>query len=106
MADMNIANEIAKQIGAKAFFMMGSKKTLIGGKDNLSFKVMRNGKKVTHIRVTLDASDTYTVEFIRCWGTKAPNVLKTVKDVYCEMLRSVIGDGTGLELRMPVVRFL
>ena len=106
MTDMTIANEIARQIGAKAFFMMGTKKTLVGGEKNLSFKVMRNGKKVTHITVTLDASDTYTVEFFRCWGTKAPKILNTVSMVYNDMLKSVISDGTGLELRMPVIHGL
>jgi hypothetical protein len=105
MTDMTVANEIARQIGGKAFYMMGSKKTLTAGDDNLCFKVMRNGEKVTHVRVTLNAADTYDVEFIRCWGTKAPKTLKTVEGVYCDMLREVISSGTGLALVMPNIVF-
>jgi hypothetical protein len=103
MADMTVANEIARQIGGKAFYMMGSRKTLVGGENDLSFKVMRNAEKVTHVRVTLNAADTYDVEFIRCWGTKAPKTLKSVKGVYNDMLKEVISVGTGLALVMPNV---
>ncbi len=103
MSDMTIANEISKQIGNAAFCMIGAK-NLVGGDNYLTFKIMRNAKRVTHVRVTLDPSDTYTVEFIRCWGTKAPEILESVEGIYCDMLKSVIGCGTGLEMSMPTIR--
>lgn len=96
--DMTIANEIRNQIGNHAFTMMGAK-NLVGDEKSLTFKIGRNAKRVTHIRVTLDASDTYTVEFIKVREFEA----KTLADfdgVYADMLHSLIEGNTGLYLSL------
>ncbi len=107
MADMTIAKEIHNQIGKASFFMIGAK-NLVGDEKSLTFKIMRNAKRVTHVRVTLDDSDTYTVEFIKVGNAPkfVTKTLDTISMVYNDMLKSVIGDGTGLELRMPVIHGL
>lgn len=110
MTDMTVANTIAKQIGGMAFAMMGAKNKL-GDEKSLSFKIGRNAKKVQYVKVTLDPSDTYTVEFSRVtphrlnkktWvhsgGEK--KVISEVEGVYVDMLRSVIESNTGLYLSM------
>ena len=81
--------------------MMGAK-NLLGSEDALQFKIGRNAKRVTHIRVTLDATDTYTVEFIRVG--RAPMFKTTpVADfsgVYADQLHAIIEANTGLYLSL------
>lgn len=93
--------KIRNQIGHPAFVMMGAK-NLIGGDDYLTFKIGRNAKRVTHIRVTLDPTDTYKVEFIKVG--RAPNfTTKTLAEfdgVYADMLHKMIEDNTGLYLSL------
>ena len=69
---------------------------------SLSFKIGRNAGRdhgrVSHITITLDPSDTYTVEFIRC-NTRAKEVRKVLAsytDVYVDMLHNLIESETGL----------
>lgn len=89
------ANEIARQIGHKALFMLGAK-NLLGDAKSLTFKIQGSPKRVTHVRVTLKASDTYEMEFLRCVGTKAPALLARTPYVYADQLCSVIETETAL----------
>lgn len=99
MTDMTVANTIQAQIGRMAFKMMGAK-NLVGDTNSLQFKIGRNAKKVTHIVVTLDPSDTYRVEFVH-YG-RAPKHTRTtiasLDGVFADMLRSIIEGNTGLFL--------
>lgn len=101
MTDMTVANTIATQLGSRALYMIGAK-NLHGDEKSMSMKVMRNSKRVTHITITLDPSDTYTVEFINCNTRRAEmrQVLETVEGVYTEMLHEVIARGTNLALSL------
>ena len=94
MTDMTIANTIRDQIGRPACAMIGAK-NFVGGKYELSFKIGRNPKRVSHIRVRLSPDDLYEVEFIRVRGIK----VETVKEwfgVHAESLLTVIESSTGL----------
>lgn len=99
---MKIANEIASQIGNRAFAMMGAK-NLVGDEKSLSWKVGRNAKSVTHVTITLDvASDTYQIEFIRC-NMRAKvirKVLASFEGVYADQLHQLIEAETGLYLSL------
>lgn len=102
--DLTIANTIAQQIGHKAFVMMGT--THKGGTDRaLSFDV-KGTKFCTHIRVTLDAMDTYTMEFIKVPTIRAVmkgatnKTVDTVEGVYFDQLREIIERRTGLYLSL------
>ncbi len=97
---MGVATTIANQIGSRALYMIGAK-NLAGSGTALTFKVMRNGAKVTHVKVTLDAQDTYSVDFLKCsTRSKNPdNWVKTVADfsgIYCDNLTDLIGSTLGL----------
>lgn len=94
--DMTVPNTIRQQIGNRAFFMMGAK-NLCGDATSLQFKIC--GSKVTHIRVTLDPSDTYTVAFIRVRGRKVTE-LASEEGVYADSLNRVIASNTGLALSL------
>ena len=95
MSNLAIANEIRNQLGGMAFVMMGAK-NLVGGNDFLQFKIGSNEKNVRTIRIRLDPSDTYTVQFFNNRG----NVLTECSDVYCDSLHNIIEEKTGLYLSL------
>lgn len=104
--DLSVANTIRDQIGRSALFMIGAN-TFVGSENSLTFKVGRNsgaGKgTVSHIRITLEPSDTYKVESIRVRGTSV-KTLDTRDDIYFDMLAEVIGNLTGMSTTMPRIR--
>lgn len=101
--DMTVANTIAKQIGGRAFFMMGTQHK-IGGENYLSFNI-RGCKTVSHIRVTLEAMDTYKIEFlkVRNGTARREHQIVTVAEetgVYAEDMHRFIAKQTGLALSL------
>jgi hypothetical protein len=90
-----IAKTILNQLGGNKFVVMTGAKNLGAGENYLSFKVMRNASKATHIKITLNAMDTYDIEFIRCRKFEA-KTLKTVEGIYAEDLQSIFTRETGL----------
>ena len=95
---MEIAKEIRRQIGNRAFFMMGGK-NLIASEDALTWKIGRNAKNVTHVTVTLDPSDTYTIKFQRVHGLKVTDKGE-LSMVYADQLHALIEENTGLYLSL------
>jgi hypothetical protein len=98
--NLEVARTIAAQIGRGAFRMLGAK-DFVGDAKSLTFKIGRNGKGVTHIRITLDPDDTYTVEFLAARRLKSPpyferKVLSTSGDVYVDRLHRTIEYGTEM----------
>jgi hypothetical protein len=94
----SVAKIIAEQIGNRALFMIGAK-DLVGSENSLTFKIGRNANSVSHIRVTLQPSDTYLVESIRVRksrGVPESKILDNRDDVYFDMLREVISNLTGM----------
>ena len=88
------ARTIAEQIGSKAFFMIGAK-NLVASENGLTFKVGRNTKGVSHIRVTLTPEDLYKMEFISVRGTSVKTKAE-VEGIYFDMLNKMIEANTGL----------
>jgi hypothetical protein len=94
-AETQVAETIREQIGLRAFFMLGAKDFVSIDCNALQFKIGRNCKAVTHIRVTLTPMDTYKVTFYRIWG--ASTTVKSESDnVYVESLHQTIEAGTGM----------
>lgn len=104
---MQIAKTLIEQIGNRSFFMVGAK-NLVAHEDGLSFKIMRNAKKVTHVDIRLAADDTYTIEFlnINMRRTKSDprKVVSRVEGVYFDMLIELFESETDLAWRMPRIR--
>jgi len=97
---LEVARTIASQIGRGSMRMIGAK-DLVGGANSLTFRVGRNAKGVTHIRITLDPDDTYTVEFLASRRSKNPpyfdtKVLSAHANTYVNALHRTIESGTGL----------
>ena len=91
--DLTVANTIRDQIGKRALLMLGAV-NLVGDEKSLSFKV-RGCRTITHIRVTLEADDTYTMEFYKCRGINR-TLVKSHSQVYADMLNNFIESETGL----------
>ena len=68
-------NEVAKtilaQLGGANFLLLTGAKNLTYSENSFSCKIMKNSKKVSHVKVVLNAMDTYDVTFYYFWGTKA-----------------------------------
>ncbi len=97
MADRTVAKTIAQQIGHRAFFMMGTKNRLADDR-SLSFDI-KGCKRFNYIKITLDPTDTYIVEFIK---TRKHQIQTTVKFdmVYFDELHDLITTQTGLALSL------
>ena len=102
---MAVANIIAAQLGG-AKVMIGAKNLIAGanekGNPYLSFGLMKNPKKITHIRIVYTPNDLYTVQGFRYPSNPAKvkpedyNPVVEEYDVYASDLRRVISNLTGL----------
>ena len=96
MSMQEIANTIKNQIGHKALYMLGAKNISYSSENgSLSFKIMRNAKSVTHIRITLNGKDLYDVEYLNC-NVKRIKTIAIDNDLYCDMLHQSIERNTNL----------
>jgi hypothetical protein len=99
-----VAQTIISQLGGQQFRMMVGARNLVhslGADDEISdltFKIMRNGKRVTHVRIALKANDTYRVSFLK-WDSRNMQftTVSSSEDVYADNLREVFRTGTELE---------
>jgi len=99
--DMTVANTIARQIGHRAFLMMGTRYKL-GDDLSLTFDI-RGSRTVNKIRVTLNVMDLYDLTFwkvTRRNGEFKVTVVDVRNDIYFDGLREVIERVTGLCLSL------
>lgn len=95
---MSVASVIASQIGNKAFTMLGAK-NITGDENSLTFKIGRNVKKVTHIKIALNALDLYDMTFYKVRGVNI-TVLSEHGGIYADMLHDIIETETGLDTKL------
>ncbi len=109
MSELTVANTILGQIGGinKLSVMIGAH-SFYGEKNSLTFKYKAKSEVGNCIKIELDPSDTYNVYFISIRNTKAGTVIKEMgksEGIYCEDLKRVISEKTGLVLTMPKIIF-
>ena len=92
---MEIAKTILEQLGGSRFVVMTGSKNFVAGEKNLSFKVGKNGSKVTHVRITLNSKDLYDMEFLNIRGMKVKTVAEC-NDVFCDQLQELFTRYTGM----------
>lgn len=98
--DMTVANTILEQMGGRRMAMMIGAHSFVGSKNSVSFRWKARGKDgINAIRIVLDPSDTYTVEFYSLRGMKRTPKYET-SDVYAEALQPLFESKTGLALRL------
>ena len=96
------ADTARDQIGHKALYMIGAKDFVFGksdGKNSLVFKIMRNSKGVSHIRMRLSSLDLYDIDFLAIRAGKV-KVKSKEKRVYGDQLRAMIKKNTGLNVTL------
>ena len=93
--DMTVATTILQQLGGNRFKAMTGAKNLAGGVNYLSFRLPKAKDGINYIKIALDASDTYTLEFGRVHGA-AYNVKHTTSGIYNDMLQDCFTQHTGL----------
>ena len=97
------ADTIFGQLGGtrRLAMMTGAKNFSYGCTGNnetyAQFRVGRNAKKINLVKITLNSSDTYTVEFM--WATAAAITIKAdFTCVYNDMLKDIFESSTGMFL--------
>lgn len=91
-----VAENILHQLGDSRFILMTGAKQFVKSEDGLTFRIpLSNG--INLVNVTLDEDDTYRVTFFR-WNQRRleKTIVATHSTVYCDMLRSVFENETGL----------
>lgn len=97
MTELSVAHTILQQLGRPALMMLGAK-DFFHAPTALSFRV-RGSKTVSHIKIELTSSDTYTVTFSKVRGLKV-KLVATLEDVYADSLHRVIETNTGLYTKL------
>lgn len=91
------AGEVLRQLGGNRFIAMTGAKQFVKDdeKRSISFRIGRNSEGVNVVRITLNAMDTYDMEFL---SVRAGNVkVKSTSDgVYCDGLEQSFTTHTGL----------
>ena len=93
--DMTVSKTILAQLGGQRFIAMTGANSFTGSTSTLTFRLPKNSKGVKGVRITLDPTDTYTVEFLAMRKFEVVMLAKC-EGVYCDMLREVFTDNTGL----------
>jgi hypothetical protein len=101
MSDLTIATEILRQMGGTGrLSMMIGANGFIGSDNSVSFRFKARAKNGANaFMVTLDPSDTYTIEFISVRGSSR-KVKEALSDVYAEDLKNIFQNKTGLYLSL------
>ena len=94
---MSIAKEILSQLGGNRFVAMTGAKNFGDTGNGLAFQIPASltKKRINAVKIILDASDTYTVRFLRITSKE----LKTISEysmIYCDQLGDLFETETGL----------
>jgi len=104
-----IAQTIIQQLGNVCLSLLGAH-TLVDLKDDLVFQI-QGSEKVDAVQINLHPSDTYILTFWRIevekrkltadipFTTTRWHKVKTIDQVYCDMLHDLIEEETGLYTR-------
>ena len=100
---MNVAKTIRAQIG-RGLVMMGAKDLVASSDDSptpgLTFRIGRNPKGATHVRIDLASDDTYTVTVLRVSRSYQVRELSRSAGVYADGLTVTLEEATGLALSL------
>ena len=100
MESKQIAINILNQLGGynRLNAMIGLK-DVIAHQSGVSFKIKCQGAKANYVKIILNGLDLYDVEIGKIRGLNY-TVKKSVNDYYCDMLKELIENETGLRLSL------
>ena len=99
MSNKEIAQTILNQLGGNRFIAMTGASSFSYGDKTLSFSIGSNPKKVKAVRITLEPSDTYKMEFLAIRKMEVKTLSEKV-GVYCDMLQEIFTNETGLYTKL------
>jgi len=94
-----VAHTILEQLGGNRFAAMTGAKNFACDESSLQFSIGRNSHGINKVRVTLEASDTYTVEFFKIRKLDA-KLVERCNDIYADQLQDVFRCITGLDTHL------
>lgn len=99
--NVEIANEIIRQMGGNKLVAMTGAKNFGAIENGVQFKIGKNSKRVNTVKITLNAMDTYDVEY--SWFAKKRGTFEYVNTVkasengiYNDMLKESFERNTGM----------
>jgi len=93
--DSSVAETIRAQIGSRAFMMLGAHSLTTDSRGRTLRFGIKGSRRVNTVVVTLEADDTYTMEFWKITPRMA-SMVACVAQVYVDCLRPMIETHTGL----------
>lgn len=97
---MSNANTIIAQLGGSRFEMMTGAKQWVDTGNGVQFAIGRGAvNKANKVRITLDVTDTYTVEFFNIRGVNVREI-STHSMVYADKLAALFTEQTGMDTRL------
>ena len=79
------------------FIAMTGAKNFVAGKNELSFKIGRNSKGISHIRIIIDEGlDLYNMEFLQVRVDTGCQIKEKIEGVYGDQLQAIFTNHTGL----------
>ncbi|MFA5071241.1 MAG: hypothetical protein WC511_02610 [Candidatus Pacearchaeota archaeon] len=94
-----MANTILAQLGGNKFIAMTGSKNFAYSDNTLSFRVGRNAKNISGVRITLNGKDLYDVQYLKIRGVKV-TVAVEENDIYWDMLQVSFTKNTGLDTHL------
>src|SRR4051812_25235704 len=101
-----VASEILRHLGGRRFQVMTGARQFTCMSDqrgSIQFRLPRAKDGINHVKVMLNASDTYTVTFSKLRGSEFKQIAH-LPGVYCDRLQSVFRSVTGLETSLGTAR--
>ena len=110
----SVAEQILLQLGGRRFVAMTGSSHFLADEDSLSMRLIRNQSGANRLRITLRGDDLYDMSFFyyrlpqyRVRNGKVVETpemhreIKTYEGVFCDQLRELFTEVTGLETQMP-----
>jgi len=100
MTHQEVAQEIIRQLGNITLSMLGANRLLAHDEQRgaLGFRI-KGSRKVNYIKITLNGLDLYDIEFGKIKRYDY-DVVNTVENVYCDQVKDIIEENTGLFTRL------
>lgn len=104
---MKVADIILEQLGGNKFLAMTGANHLLSDGNTLRINLPKNASKANRLWITLNADDTYTMNFFKftagrlnkktfTWTEDKKVDVKEIKGVYCDMLQDIFTSVTGM----------
>jgi hypothetical protein len=108
---MTIAQTILEQLGGNRFVVMTGAKNFVADGHTLRMTLPKNHSKANRLYITLDADDTYTMDFFKftpgrlsrkTWEftDDKKETVKKISGVYCDQLQEIFTETTWMYTHM------